>query len=65
MATINNTFPNQATLLARAAAVTDELVDYANTIRKRNFRDNPDPEILAAIITALASVYVAEANLSK
>lgn len=65
MKTISNLNTGQATFLSRAANVTDDLVDYALTIHKRNFRDNPNEHILPAIITALATAYAAEVHAAK
>ena len=48
---------NDSVYMSRAAAVTDELVQYAVEIQEARFPGTKNPAILPAIIQAIATSY--------
>jgi hypothetical protein len=60
MKTISTSSPTQSLRLAKAAAVTKELVQYAKLIRDTELSGNSSDLLLPAIIQALATNYAAQ-----
>jgi hypothetical protein len=60
MKTISATTPTQSVRLAKAAAVTKELVQYAKLIRDTEFAGHSSDLLLPSLIQALATNYAAQ-----
>jgi hypothetical protein len=65
MEDIASVSPGQAHRITKAAAVTSHMIEHAKAIHSKHFHDDSSPEILPAIIQALASNYMASIQASK